>query len=73
MSQPQKLTNEEIITRLIMEHQRLVSEQSALNIQSTNFISFLMSKLNIDANKPINNESESSEDQTVRGSTESTE
>lgn len=68
--QEQPITNEQITVRLILEHQRLVAEQSALLGQSTTFISFLLSKLNSEV---TNNESKPSEDQTLRGSPETTE
>lgn len=72
MSQQQEPpTNEQITVRLILEHQRLVAEQSALLGQSTNFISFLLSRLN--SNEVTNNEPKPSEDKVIRGSPESTE
>ena len=71
MSQQQEQpTNEQITVRLILEHQRLVAEHSALLGQSTNFISFLLSRLNSEV---INNEPKPSEDKVIRGSPESTE
>lgn len=74
MSQPQ---DQAVMTKLILDNQQLLKEHSALLIQSTNFISFLIAKLdsnvNNDQNKPIDNEPESSQDQTLRGSPEPTE